>query len=298
MSNLEEKIDAGEFVLTCETGPPKGVETEDHLQKLDEISDFIDAFNVTDQQSSVMKLGSLVFAHLIQKRGYEAVYQLTCRDRNRLALQSDLMNAWVLGLENVLALTGDDPSIGDHPDAKPVFDLHSPQLLEAINYLNSGKDMAGNEIEGNTDFFQGAAVNPGADPLEPQIKKTIKKVERGAKFFQSQAVYDPEHLENFIGELREAGVKEPVLAGVIPLKSVDMARYMNENIPGITIPENVIHELKGASNTVEKSLEICARVIRETSDLCEGVHLMPMGWESHVPKILEKAGIKRKECKA
>lgn len=291
MSILQEKLESGKFALTCEAGPPKGVEVEEQLQEVDEISHLVDAFNVTDLQSSVMRLGSLAFAYMIQDRGHEAVYQLTCRDRNRLALQSDLLNAWVLGLENVLALTGDHTSLGDHPQSKPVFDLDSPQLLEAIEHLNSGEDLAGNELEGNTDFFPGAVVNPGADPLEPQILKTRMKVKQGAKFFQSQAVYDPKVLENFIDKLRGAGVEKPVLVGILPLKSAGMARFMNKNIAGVFVPEDVIGELDEASDTVEKSLEICARAIRETSDLCEGVHLMPMGWESHVPKILKMAEI-------
>jgi len=291
MSGFRKKISRGELVVTCEAGPPKGTNIEKTLVELDAIGDLIDAFNVTDQQSSVMRVGSLAVSHRIKEMGYETVYQVTCRDRNRIALQSDLLSADVLGLENVLALTGDYTTLGDHPHAKPVFDLDSPQLLAAIEDLNSGRDMEGNELKGATNLFPGAAVNPGADPLEPQVYKTKMKANLGAKFFQSQAVYDPELFINFMKELRRAEVTEPVLVGVLPLKSPGMAKFMNENIAGAYVPGEVIEELERAANPVEKSLEISGRIIEETMSHCEGVHLMPMGWERHVPKILEISGI-------
>lgn len=287
MSKFQEKILEKEPVVTCEAGPPKGTDIEELLKELDEIGEFVDAFNVTDQQSSVMRVGSLAVSHRIKELGHETVYQLTCRDRNRIALQSDLLSADVLGLENVLVLTGDYTTMGDHPHAKPVFDLDSPQLLAAIRDLNEGVDMEDNELKGSTELFPGAAVNPGADPIEPQVYKAKMKTDLGAKFFQSQAVYDPLLFKDFMEKLREAGVETPVLVGILPLKSPGMARFMNENIAGAYVPEEVIEELENSSNTVKKSLEICSRVIEETRECCEGVHLMPMGWEEHVPEILE-----------
>lgn len=291
MAKFRDKVRAGEFVITCEAGPPKGTEIDEMLEELDDIGYLVDAFNVTDQQSSVMRLGSLAVSHRIQDLGYETIYQLTCRDRNRIALQSDLLSAEILGLRNVLALTGDFTTMGDHPHAKPVFDLDSPQLLDVISQLNSGIDMEGNELKGSTDLFPGAAVNPGADPVEPQVFKGKMKAERGASFFQTQAIYDPEILKSYLTKLREAGVDVPVLVGVLPLKSPGMARFMNENIAGAFVPERVIEDLEKAGDLVEESLNVCARVIRETCDCSQGVHLMPMGWEEHVPELMEKSGL-------
>ncbi len=291
MSILQQKLEAGEFAITCEAGPPKGVDVEGELHEVEEISDLIDAFNVTDLQSSAMRMSSVAMCRLLEERDLETVYQMTCRDRNRLGLQSSLLGAWVLGMRNVLALTGDYTTLGDHPQAKPVFDLDSIQLLETIQTLNSGEDLVGNELQGSPQFFAGAAANPGADPLEPQIIKSRMKAQYGAKFFQTQAVYDPEIFANFIEELRSAGVDTPVMVGILPLKSAGMARFMDSNIAGVVIPDSVIKELSDASDTVRKSLEICARVINDTADLCEGVHLMPMGWERYVPDILSQTNL-------
>ncbi|MEF8836508.1 MAG: methylenetetrahydrofolate reductase [Candidatus Bipolaricaulota bacterium] len=291
MTKFQDKILENELAVTCEAGPPKGTDIGELLEELDEIGYLVDAFNVTDQQSSVMRVGSLAVSHRIKETGHETVYQLTCRDRNRIALQSDLLSADVLGLENVLALTGDYTTLGDHPHAKPVFDLDSPQLLAVIRDLNDGVDMENNDLKGTTNLFPGAAVNPGADPVEPQVHKAKMKANLGAKFFQSQAVYDPRLFKEFMEKLREAKVEVPVLVGILPLKSPGMARFMNQNIAGAYVPEEVIDELDGSSDTLKKSLEICSRVINQTVGCCEGVHLMPMGWETHVPEILEKSGL-------
>lgn len=291
MSILQQKLEAGEFAITCEAGPPKGVDVEEELKEVEEISDLIDAFNVTDLQSSAMRMSSVAMCRLIEERGLETVYQMTCRDRNRLGLQSSLLGAWALGMRNVLALTGDYTTLGDHPQAKPVFDLDSIQLLETIQRLNNGEDLVGNELQGSPQFFAGAAANPGADPLEPQIIKSRMKAHHGAKFFQTQAVYDPQIFAKFMEELRSAGVDTPVMVGILPLKSAGMARFMDSNIAGVVIPDGVIQELTDASDTVQKSLEICARVINETADVCEGVHLMPMGWEKYVPDILSQTDL-------
>jgi methylenetetrahydrofolate reductase (NADPH) len=189
---LSELFKKGKCVITCEVGPPKGIEMEEMLDELVPLRDKVDAFNVTDLQSSVMRVGSLATCRLLSDRELEPIMQLTCRDRNRLALQSDVLSAAVLGIENLLCLTGDHTKLGDHPDAMPVFDLDSVQLLAAVKGLMNGKDMAGNDLEGRPpEFCLGAVVNPGADPLEPQIIKMAKKVEAGAEFFQTQWINLP-----------------------------------------------------------------------------------------------------------
>jgi len=286
MSILKDKLEAGEFAITCEAGPPKGVDVEEEINEVEKIAELVDAFNVTDLQSSAMRMSSVAMCRLLEEKGLETVYQMTCRDRNRLALQSSLLGAWALGMENVLALTGDYTTLGDHPGAEPVFDLDSVQLLDVIQTLNSGEDMVGKELQGAPQFFSGAAANPGADPLEPQIIKSRMKADHGAGFFQTQAVYDPQVFAKFMDELRGAGVDTPVMVGILPLKSAGMARFMDSNIAGVIIPDKIIEELADAEDTVQKSLDICSRVINETYHLCEGIHLMPMGWEKYVPDIL------------
>ena len=288
---LTERFKEGKFVITCEVGPPKGIEVEKIIDELEPLRSKIDAFNVTDLQSSVLRLGSLATCRLLKEKGFEPICQLTCRDRNRLSLQSDVLSAAVLGIENLLCLTGDHPKLGDHPDAMPVFDLDSVQLLLAIKGLMDGKDMAGNDLEGQPPQFSlGAVVNPGADPLEPQIIKMEKKVKAGAEFFQSQAVYEVDKFALFMEKVKH--LKVPVMAGLVLLKSPAMAKFMNANVAGIHVPERIINELAGVpkEKRVEKSLEISARLIRELKDLCQGIHIMPLGWERHVAGVLEMAG--------
>lgn len=289
---LRERFAKGEFVVTCEAGPPKGTDVREALEKVQVLASYVHAFNVTDLQSSVVRMSSWALCALIKREGYEPILQMTCRDRNRLALQADLLGAWALGIDNVLALTGDYPTFGDHPEAMPVFDLDSVQLISAISALNSGKDLAGNALSGTTDFFVGAVVNPTAEPLAPHLTKLRLKVKLGARFVQTQAVYDAKAFTNFISQADGLGV--PVLLGIIPLKSAKMARFMNENIPGIHVPERIIREMEGAKTPEDRrkrSVEICARIIKEAHPYCQGVHFMPMGWEDCVPEILELVGI-------
>lgn len=286
---LLELFESGKFVVTSEVGPPKGVDVEAMLEDAELLRGKVDAINVTDQQSSVMRLGSLAVCHLLKKRGLEPVFQITCRDRNRIALQSDLLSAHVLGIENVLCLTGDHISLGDHPGAKPVFDLDSVSLLHAAVELEQGRDLAGQRLKGSPSFCLGAVVTPGANPPEPQIMKMEKKVKAGAQFFQTQAVYDPRQFESFMEQVKDFGV--PVLVGIIPLKSAGMARFMNSNIAGVHVPESLIDEMDEAEDRVRTSIEISGRLIREMKDLCQGVHLMPLGWERHVPAVLGAAGL-------
>jgi 5,10-methylenetetrahydrofolate reductase len=290
--SFREALAAGKFVVTAEVAPPKGTDIGEIIEVAGLLKGRVDAANVTDQQSSVMRLGSMAVCHILKDEGLEPVFQLTCRDRNRLALQSDLLSAHVLGIENVLALTGDLPELGDHPEAKPVYDLDSVQLLQVISRLNNGCDMAGNELKGKAALFPGAVVNPGADTeasYEMQILKLERKIAAGARFIQTQAVYDAKILAAFMERVTGYGV--PVLAGIIPLKSAGMARFMNKNIAGVNVPEELIEKIARAEDRVETGIEIAADLIRQFRGLCQGVHLMAIGWERKVPAILEAAGL-------
>jgi 5,10-methylenetetrahydrofolate reductase len=287
--DFKKKLKSGKFLVTSEIGPPKGTEIAKALAEAELIRAKVDAINVTDQQSSVMRLGSLAVCALLRQKGFEPIFQLTCRDRNRLALQSDILSAAVLGIENILALTGDHPSLGDHPQAKAVFDLDSVTLIEVIKKLESGYDMAGNRLEGLPRFCVGAVVNPGAQPLEPEIIKMEKKVAAGAEFFQTQAVFDIELFRKFIQQVRHLDVV--VIAGIVLLKSAGMARYMNKNVAGVHVPDDLIEQMKDAKDKVSKSVEIAAGLIKELKGICRGVHIMPIGWDDKVPRVLEAAGL-------
>ena len=284
--SLRESISSGKFVVTGEIGPPKGVNIEEALEDAELLKGKVEAVNVTDIQSSVMKVGSLAVCHLLREKGIEPVFQLTCRDRNRLALQSDLLSAWILGIENVLVITGDHPTLGDHPGSVPVFDLDSVQLLQVVSGLNQGKDMMGNDLDGKPNFFSGAVANPGADPLEPQVIKLEKKVEAGAKFIQTQAVYDPVQFETFVKAVEYIGV--PILAGIVLLKSAGMARYMNKNVAGVLVPEHLIKRMSKAEKRRQESVNIAVELIDQLKPLSQGIHLMPLGWDKLVPEILER----------
>ncbi|NOZ68949.1 MAG: 5,10-methylenetetrahydrofolate reductase, partial [Deferribacteres bacterium] len=225
--------------------------------------------------------------------GHEPILQMTCRDRNRIGLQSDLLGASVLGIKNVLCMTGDHPDAGDHKGAKAVYDIESVQLLRVVDSLNNGRDMMGNEMKGATDFFQGAVVTPEANPIEPQLMKFEKKVEAGAKFFQTQAIYDIDKFREFMKYARKFPIK--VLAGLVLLKSAGMANYMNKFVPGITVPSDLIEELKaaGKENALDAGINIAARHIKQLRDekICDGVHIMAIGAEDKVPLIMERAGL-------
>jgi len=290
--SLRSRLEAGEFVVTAEAGPLKGTNTEEIEEVADLLRGKVDAVNVTDQQSAVMRLGSLATCHLLIDKGLEPVFQVTCRDRNRLAIQSDLLNAAVLGIENVLSLTGDLPVLGDHPQAKPVYDLDSVQLLQVIKELSEGHDMAGNELEGTPSFFAGATVNPGADTetsFELQLIKMEKKIAAGARFFQTQAVFDADIFARFMERVK--GFSVPILVGIIPLKSAGMARFMNNNIAGVSVPDELIDLMSKAEDRARTGIEIAANTIKELKGMCQGVHIMAMGWESKVPAMLDAAGL-------
>ena len=290
--SLQPLFEAGKFVVTAEVGPLKGTDVSEIGEIAELLRGRVDATNVTDQQSSVMRLGSLATCHLLKEKGLDPVFQVTCRDRNRLALQSDLLSAYVLGIENVLAITGDLPLLGDHPQAKPVYDLDSVQLLWVIKRLNEGYDMAGNELKGKPNFFPGAVVNPGADTraaLELQVIKMEKKIIAGARFFQTQAIYEPDTFAKFMKRVK--GFNVPVLAGIIPLKSAGMARFMTKNVAGVFVPEELIEKMATAEDKAQMGLEIAANIIKELKDMCQGVHIMAIGWEKKVPAVLDAAGL-------
>lgn len=290
--SLKSQLEAEKFVVTSEVGPLKGADTTEIKEVAEFLRGRVDAVNVTDQQSSVMRLGSLATCHLLKEAGLEPVFQVTCRDRNRIALQSDLLSAYVLGVENVLSITGDLPSLGDHPQAKPVYDLDSVQLLEVIRRLNEGYDMVGNELQGRPNFYPGAVVNPGADTeaaFELQLIKMEKKIEAGARFFQTQAIYDVDVFARFMKRVEGFGV--PILVGIIPLKSAGMAKYMNKNVAGVSVPEELIEQMASAEDRAKTGIEIAAKLIWELKDMCQGTHIMPIGWEKRVPTILDAAGL-------
>jgi methylenetetrahydrofolate reductase (NADPH) len=294
-SSLREVLNSGKFVVTGEIGPPKGTNLENMLHHIDLLKDKVDGLNVTDNQSSVMRYPSIATTIIIKERGGEPVLQMTCRDRNRMALESELLFAYTRGISTVLALTGDSIRVGDHKEAKGVFDLDSVQLIKMIRLMESGKDLGGNDLDGAIEFCVGATVTPEANPIEPQLMKFEKKIEAGAEFFQTQAVYDLDKFRKFMEYTRQFDVK--ILAGIVLLVSAGMARYMNANVPGISVPKELIDEMagvpKGKGNALKKGIEIAGRMIRELKDdaVCDGVHIMAIGKEEVVPDILAAAGM-------
>ncbi|MBI5454861.1 MAG: methylenetetrahydrofolate reductase [Deltaproteobacteria bacterium] len=284
---FKEDLRSGKFVITAEICPPRGTEAASFIEKARLLKGRISAANVTDNQRAVMRLSSLACSVLLMKEGLEPVFQMTCRDRNRLALQSDLLGAWVLGVRNILALTGDHVSAGDHREAKAVFDLDSVQLVSMITTLNSGKNMNGVELRGGTDFFIGAVVAPEASPWEPEEIKFEKKVAAGARFFQSQAIFDMDKFKRFFDGAEKSGAS--ILGGILLLKSAKMANYLNANVPGVHVPQNLIDELEGAPDQLEKGIEIAARQVRELKKFCHGAHIMAIGQEESVVRIIEGA---------
>jgi len=292
-TRFKEALNSGEFVVTSEIGPPKGTNIEKMYHHIDLLKDKVVAMNVTDHQSSVMRFPSIGGCLAIKERGGEPILQMTCRDRNRLALQAELLFAYTRGIRNVLCLTGDAVPVGDHKEAKGVFDLDSVQLLRTIRQLESGKDLGGNDLDGAVEFCAGAIVTPEADPIGPQLLKFEKKVEAGAEFFQTQAIYDLENFAKFMKSARQFPVK--ILAGIVLLTSARMAKYMTENVPGIFVPQNLIDELAAApkGEAINKGIEISGRMIAALKEdsICDGVHVMAIGREELVPDILAAAGL-------
>ncbi|ACL04254.1 Methylenetetrahydrofolate reductase [Desulfatibacillum aliphaticivorans] len=292
-SKFKQALDQGKFVVTSEVAPPKGVNLEKMAHHIELLKDKVDAMNVTDHQSSVMRFPSLGAALMVKEMGGEPILQMTCRDRNRLALQADLLFAHQRGINNVLCLTGDSVVLGDHKTAKGVFDLDSSQLVAAVRKLEKGKDMAGNDLDGAVSFCAGAIVTPEANPIQPQLIKFEKKIEAGAEFIQTQAVYDLENFKNFMEYARQFPVK--VLAGIILLTSAPMARFMNKNVAGVTVPQVFIDEMASApkGGAIKKGIEIAGRQIKQIveENICDGVHIMAIGKEELVPDIMAAGGL-------
>ena len=290
---ISDRFEAGEFVVTAEVGPPKGFHLEHLVAEAKEFLSGITAVNVTDNQSSVMRLGSLATCKVLKDAGLPPIYQLTCRDRNRIALQSDLLSAAALGIDNILCLTGDHTKMGDHPQAKPVFDLDSVSLLHTVCQLEKGVDLGGNALVGEPPkFAKGAVVSPCSDSVDAQLAKMERKVMAGADYFQTQAVYEPEKFIKFMEKAKQFG--KPVQLGIVIPKSAGMAKYMNANVAGISVPQYMIDELAADKEKAKAGItgiEIAAKIIKECKPYCQGVHIMALGWESKVPALLEMAGL-------
>ncbi len=283
-TSLSSLLRSDKFVITTELNPPKGTELAPLLERAESLRGVVDAFNLTDSHTARMSMAPIAAAHLLLDRGFEPILQITCRDRNRIALQADVLAAAALGVRNIVTMTGDHPGGGDHPDAKAVFDINSTALLQSLTGLQGGSDMAGAELRGAPDLLVGAVVNPGADDLDREIGRMEEKIEAGAAFFQTQAVYDPGEFEGFMRRVEGYGV--PILAGCIMLKSGRMARNFNANVPGITVPDTIISRMDAAENRRRASAEITAEIINDIRPMCQGAHIMAIGWESLIPEVV------------
>jgi methylenetetrahydrofolate reductase (NADPH) len=291
MSLFEKKIQSTEFVVTTELTPPKGIELSEFFAKAEALRDFVDAINITESPRARMAVEPKSVGHLLQDRGIEAIVQITARDRNRIAIQADLLGGCLLGIDNFLFMTGDDPKNGDHPEAKGVFDLTTTELLNAARSLRSGRDLSGNPLHGTPHMFLGSTVNPGAPDLAREVENSRRKIDAGSQFFQTQAIYDSGLLERFLDAAKLG--KVALLAGVIPLKSAKMAGWLNANVPGIRVPAAILEEMEraGPAGEAAKGVEIAARTIRQLKNICNGVHVMAIGWEDRIPEILSAAGV-------
>ena len=290
---ITELFDNGQFVVTAEVGPPKGINANHVVEEAKEYLSGITAVNVTDNQSSVMRMGSLPACVMLKNAGLTPILQLTCRDRNRIALQSELLGAAALGIDNILCLTGDHTKMGDHPGAKPVFDLDSVSLLHTVCQLEKGVDLAGNPLVGEAPkFAKGAVVSPCSDSVDAQLAKMERKVMAGAEYFQTQAVFDSEKFISFMEKAKQFG--KPVQLGVIIPKSAGMAKFMNNNVAGVHVPQWMIDELAADKEKAKAGItgvELAAKVIKECRPYCQGLHIMALGWEAKVPELLKLAGI-------
>ncbi|MCL1802497.1 MAG: methylenetetrahydrofolate reductase [Eubacteriaceae bacterium] len=292
MSKLKDALESKKFAVTAEVAPPKGIDFSHQLHCAEALVGRVEACNVTDFQSASLKAASLGMCIKLQQMGMEPVFQITGRDRSRLAIQGDMLAASAFGIENILTLTGDHTYVGDNRDSKPVFDLDSVGILQAGEILMGGNDMGGNALSGDAPYyFMGSSATPEYEPLDLHLMKMRKKIDAGAKFFQTQGVYSAEPFIRFMDQAEKYGAY--ILAGIIPLKSAGAARYMNKNVPGINVPDDIIARMKEAENPVAEGIQIAAEMIRELKDkqLCHGVHIMAIGAEENVPLILDAAGL-------
>lgn len=288
---LKEVLAQGQFAVTIEYNPPKGTNVTTIMESAKSLVGRVHGVNVTDCTAAVMRASSLSLCRLLYEVGHDPVMQMTCRDRNRIGIQADLLGGHLLGMRNILCLTGDYPTVGDHKDAKPVYDLDSVQVMQAVQGLNAGRDWAGNKLDGSTQFFIGGAVTPEADPLGPMLAKFETKVKAGAEFFQTQAIYSPDQFASFMKAVRKFKVK--VLAGILLLRNAKMAEFMNANIPGVSVPQAMIDELKAAGDkrAIEAGVEIAVRTINAVRPHCDGVHIMAIKATDRLPQIIEQAGL-------
>jgi methylenetetrahydrofolate reductase (NADPH) len=292
-SSLAAKIAANQFIVTGELTPPKGVDLSKLFETAEVLRPSVDAINVTESPRARMAMDPRAVARLLLDRGIESIVQVTSRDRNRIAVQSDLLGAAALGLRNFVFMGGDSPAGGDHPDAKAVFDLTASGLLAAAEALRNGRDYAGNTLTGAPDLFLGATANPGAPRFEAEVENTRRKIDAGAKLLQTQAVYHGDQISRFIDAVKPDGVA--VLAGIIPLKSEKSGPWLNANLPGVAVPPDMLEAMDLAARdgmARERGIELAARVVREMRGLCQGVHIMAIGWEAEVAGILGRAGVR------
>jgi 5,10-methylenetetrahydrofolate reductase len=289
--SFKERLEAGKFVVVVEFQPPKGNDLSEVFENAERLKGLVTAINVPDLQNAIMRLGSLSVCALLKTKGMEVIFNLSCSDRNRLALQSELLNASALGLTNVLVLQGDHPSIGDHFEAQPVFDLDMIGLLGAAKRLQEGYDMMGNDLKGKPQFFVGTQVNAAAKghALDLEIMDMEKKIRMGADFFFTNSIYDVSLFEPFVKKV--AHFKVPIIAGITLLKSVGMARYVNKHVEGASVPDSIIDQLMKASDKQKASIEIAGGLIKALKPLCQGVQIIPIGWEKQIPALLDYVGL-------
>ena len=305
MSLLENALESGKFGVTAEMAPPKGYDFSEQMAAAQLLSGKVHGVNVTDMQSACLKASSLGLCIRLKEAGIEPILQVTGRDRSRMAILGDILSAAAFGIDTMLALTGDHPVVGDCPQSKPVYDLDSVGILRMLSTMEiTGKDCGGNDLAGGAPrFYKGAAVTPVYDPIQLQINKLRQKVDAGAKYVQTQGIFDLDSLKRFLDLVDKAGIRCHVMAGIIPLKGAGMAKFMNENVPGIAVPQSMIDRLAAAAAEgkekgikglpMQLGMEMAAELIAKIRDekLCDGVHIMAIGAEKNVPAILEKAGV-------
>lgn len=295
-SNLEKLLRKGEFVVTSELGPPRGASREAVEKKAGILKGYADAFNITDCQTAMVRLSSIASGAILLNMGMEPVIQMTCRDRNRIAMQSDILGAAALGMKNLLCLTGDHQCFGDHPDAKGVFDVDSIQFLDIVRKMRDEKRFqSGEEIKTEPRLFLGAAENPFADPFKFRAIRLAKKIKAGADFIQTQIIYNVKKFEEWMNMVRDMGLHKKVfiLAGVTPIRSLGMAKYMKKSVPGMDVPDEIIKRLEGAEKKQAEGINICLEIIERVRKIegVSGIHIMAVEWEEIVPEITEKAGL-------
>ena len=295
-SNLEKVINSGQFAVTGELGPPKSADVSMIKEHAEAMRNYVDAFNITDNQTAIVRTSSIGVAGVLLQMGLEPVVQMTVRDRNRIALQGDLLGAVALGVKNVLCLSGDHQKFGNEPGAKGVYDIDSMQLLKGFKDIrDEGKFIGGDELEAPLSVYLGAVANPFADPFEYRVDRLEKKVEAGASFIQTQCIFDIDRFKRWMELVRERGLhkKVAILGGVTPIKSLGAARYMKNYVSGITVPDELIERLQGAEKKKEEGLNICIETIQQLKEIegVAGAHIMAIAWEEVVPEIVERAGL-------